>query len=299
MNQEAQHGTGALPATAARSIQATRAPTVIAPLDGSVQAIAALSTAKVLAQLERATLHLVHVGERLLPADELLQVLGLAREHVRGSVIAQADGAPAASIVRLASEWQSPLIVMCTHTNPARPASELGSVAEAVLREAPCPVVLVRPELGLGPRALRRILVPHDGRPTTAAALQPAVDLVERSGAELDILHVATADTGRSVEPGTLTAPRYLDQPQHEWPVWTREFLDRLRHLCHCPPTVQTRLFLRTGEPGAEIVRFARERESDLIVVAWRGHLEGQRAATLRAVVRDATCPALVLRMAS
>jgi transaldolase len=40
-----------------------------------------------------------------------------------------------------------------------------------------------------------------DGTPTTAAALQPAVDLVERGGAELAILHIATAETGRPVEP--------------------------------------------------------------------------------------------------
>jgi nucleotide-binding universal stress UspA family protein len=175
----------------------------------------------------------------------------------------------------------------------------LGSVASAVVRIAPCPVVLVRPELGVHPAALRRIIVPEDGTPTTAAALQPAGELAGRSGAELDVLHVAAAAAHQPAEPGTLTAPRYLDQPQHEWPVWTREFLQRLRHLCHCPSTVQTRLFLRTGEPGAEIVRFARERETDLIVVAWRGHLDGQRAATLRAVVRDAPCPTLVLRVAS
>ena len=47
------------------------------------------------------------------------------------------------------------------------------------------------------------------------------------------------------------------------------------------PSSVQTRLFLRAGEPAAEIVRFAAEQESDLIVLAWHGSLAGERAATL------------------
>ena len=299
MNREARQGTGQTRSSAAPSPQATRAPTVIVPLDGSVHAIAALPVAKVMAEVEGATLHVMHVGEPILPPDELLHTLGLLPEQLRGSVIDQAAGEPAASIVRLASEWRSALIVMCTRTNLARAEGELGSVAEAVVREAPCPVVLVRPELGLHPWALRRIVVPHDGTPTTAAAIEPAVDLTGRSGAELDILHVAAPDALHPAEPGTLTAPQYLDQPQHEWPAWTREFLARFRSLCHCPASVRTRLFLRAGAPGAEILRFARERQGDLIVLAWRGYLDAERATTLREVIRAAPCPTLILRAAA
>jgi nucleotide-binding universal stress UspA family protein len=251
----------------------------------------------VLAELEQATLHVVHVGEPILPPDQLLQTLGLTRDQLRGSVIAQAGGVPAASIVRLASEWRSLLIVMCTRTNVAGAGDRLGSVAGAVVREAPCPVVLLRPELGGGPRSLRRILVPHDGTPSTAAALQPAMDLAGRSGAELEVLHIAAPDASHPAEPGTLTVPQYLDQPQHDWPAWTREFLARTWGRCHSPPTVRSRLFLRTGEPGAEIVRFASEHQSDLIVLAWRGDLDAERATTLRAVIRNAPCPTIILRV--
>jgi nucleotide-binding universal stress UspA family protein len=186
---------------------------------------------------------------------------------------------------------------MSTRTNLDSAEGELGSVAGAVVRQAPCPVVLVRPELGLRAWSLRRIVVPHDGTPTTAAAIEPASNLAGRSGAEFDILHVAAPDTAQPAEPGTLTAPRYLDQPQHEWPAWAREFLARTRSLCHCPSVVQTRLDLRTGEPGAEIVRFATEHQGDLIVLAWRGYLDAERATTLREVIRAAPCPTLILRV--
>ena len=267
---------------------------VLVPLDGSPHATVALPVARALAELETASLRVLHVGEPLVPPRELLASLGLTPEQVRGLVVDQAMGPPAASILRLAREWHSVLIVLCTHTGPAEPRGALGRVAEQVLRDAPCPVVLVRPARGLRPWAARRIVLPHDGTPTTAGALGPTVGLAERSGADVDVLHVPTPDA--PTEPGTFTAPQYLDQPQHEWPDWAREFLERARGLCACPPSVKTRLFLRRGAPGAEILRFAQEREEDLIVLAWRGHLEPERARVIRQVLREAPCPVLVLR---
>jgi nucleotide-binding universal stress UspA family protein len=60
---------------------------------------------------------------------------------------------------------------------------------------------------------------------------------------------------------------------------------------------VQTRLYLRAGEPAGEIVRFAAEHESDLIVLAWHGSLAGERAATLKGVIRDAGCPLFIVQV--
>jgi len=54
-------------------------------------------------------------------------------------------GAPASEIIRYAREQGVDLIVMGTHgRGPVRRAF-LGSVADRVLREAPCPVLIVRP----------------------------------------------------------------------------------------------------------------------------------------------------------
>ena len=270
--------------------------TVLVPLDGSTHATVALPVARVLAELEGAARRVLHVGEPLLPSRELLGTLGLTSEDVRGLALDQATGPPAAGIVRLAREWQSVLIVLCTHTGVEEPRGGLGSVAEQVVHDAPCPVVLVRPARATRPWAVRRIVLPHDGTPTTAAAMGPAMDLARRSGAELDVLHVPTPDA--PTEPGAVSAPEYLDQPQHEWPVWAREFMERMLGLCASSASAQTRLFLRRGTPAAEILRFAREREGDLIVLAWRGHLEPERARIIRQVLREAPCPLLVLRAA-
>lgn len=271
--------------------------TIIVPLDGSVPALAALPVAKRLAEQEGATLHLVHVEGRVHSPRDVLSQIGLTPEEVHNSVLNHLTGPPAVSIVHQATEHQSILIVMCTHTGLAKPDSGLGLVAEDVLRLAPCPVVLVSPGRGMHPWILRQILLPHDGTPTMAAAILPAVDLAEYSGAELWVLHVAAPRTAPPVEPGTIRAPRYLDQPQHEWPAWTREFLGRLYALGHPPEDMTLHLSLAKGEPSQEIVRFATEHESDLIVLAWRGHLEAERAATLKAVIQAAPCPVFILRV--
>jgi hypothetical protein len=92
------------------------------------------------------------------------------------------------------------------------------------------------------------------------------------------------------------TAPYYLDQPQHEWPTWTSEFIERLA--CICPlRDLHVRLLLAHGNPGAEILRVAGEQSTDLLVLAWRGKWAGKRAETLKAIVREAPCPTMVVRI--
>jgi nucleotide-binding universal stress UspA family protein len=55
-----------------------------------------------------------------------------------------ADGDPPAEIVRIAKETPCDLIVMGTHGRTGLARLVLGSVAEEVLRKAPCPVVTVK-----------------------------------------------------------------------------------------------------------------------------------------------------------
>jgi nucleotide-binding universal stress UspA family protein len=53
---------------------------------------------------------------------------------------------------------------------------------------------------------------------------------------------------------------------------------------------------LAPGVPGEEVLRFAREHHSDLIVLAWHGAWEGEHAATLKAVLAGAASPVMVMR---
>lgn len=268
-------------------------PTIIVPLDGTDHARVALPVARELAALMGAVLHVVHIAERPAPPRDRLRELGLDPARIGHTVLDERRGSPGAGVLDVARELGSSMVVICPYTGLERPARLLGHVADEVLRRAECPVVLVDPRRGTAPWHLRRVLLPHDGTPTSAAAFVPAADLALRAGARVDVLHVATP--GEPVEQGTMTAPRYVDHPEHEWPQWAAEFLARLR--ARSPGPADLHLYLTRGEPGPAILRFAAEHDVDLVVLASRGTLEPARAATTKAVIRDAPCPVMVVHV--
>jgi len=269
-------------------------PTVILPLDGSSLATMAFPVAKALADLEGGTLHVVHAAERLVAPRELAGQLGLSPGHLAEVVIDELAGDPAEAIISLVRETAEPRLVMVAYARTLAAGHELGPVTERVLGEVDCPVVLVRPQHDVEGWELGRMLLPHDGAPHTAEGFAPAARLAERAEAEVYVLHVATLSG--TPEPGTLPVPPYVDQPQHEWPEWTREFLDRMEVFTGLSPELEPRLFLSKGAPGAEILRYADERHIDLIALSWHGSLASEHAATLKEVILSAPCPVLFLR---
>ncbi len=271
----------------------TASNTILVPLDGSVAATAAIPVARGFAQLLHATVAALHVSDDALAPAALIERMKLS--DLRGLVVERRPGSAAAVIAQEAAERQAAMIVMCPQILTDLRPRAFGSVAEAVLRSVRCPVVLVPPGRGQKLWALRRLLVPHDGTPTSAAAMRPATDFAVMAAAELVVLHVATSETARLIEPGTLVFPRYVDQPHHEWPAWGREFLDRLRAIGGARDGVEIRLAVAHGDAGSAIVDFAQQ--SDLIVLGWRGALEAQRARTVRCVIRDTMCPVIMFRL--
>lgn len=270
--------------------------TVLVPLDGSTHATAAIPVARGFAELLHATIAVLHVSDDALVSATLVERMKLSSEDVQGLLVEQRPGVAATVIAQEAAERHAAMIVMCPQIRTDLPARALGSVAAAVLRIAPCPVVLVPPARGRRKRwTLHRMLVPHDGTPTSAATMGPATDFAALAAAELVVLHVATAGTERPREPGTLVSPRYVDQPQHEWSAWAKEFLDRLRAVGGARGGIDVRLAVAQGDAGSAIIDFARQ--SDLVVLGWRGVLEPDRARTMRRVIRDTTCPVIVFRL--
>lgn len=269
--------------------------TVLVPLDGSAHATAAVPVARGFAKLLHATVAVLHVSDDALTPAALVERMKLSPEDLHGFIVEGRPGAAAAVIVQEAIDRHAAMIVMCPRIRTDLESRALGSVAAAVLRTSSCPVVLVPPTRGRKSWALHRLLVPHDGTPTSAAAMGPATDLASMAAAELIVLHVATPGVERPVEAGTLVSPRYVDQPQHEWPAWGREFLDRLCAIGGAKGGIEIRLAVARGDAGAAIVDFAQQ--SDLIVVGWRGALEPHRAQTMRRVIRDTMCPVIVYRL--
>jgi nucleotide-binding universal stress UspA family protein len=269
--------------------------TVLVPLDGSVYATAAIPVARGLAKLLHATVTALHVSDDALAPTGLVGRMKLSPEDVHGLVVEQRPGSAAAIIVQEAAQRHAAMIVMCPQIRTDLRSRALGSVAEAVLRKAHCPVVLVPSVRGRKDWALHQLLVPHDGTPTSAAAMRPATDLASLAAAELVVLHVATPEAERPSEPGASVFPRYVDHAHHEWPAWGQEFLDRLRAFGGGRNGVEMRLAVAQGDAGVAIVDFTRQ--SDLIVLGWRGALEPGRARTMRCVIRHSTCPVIVFRL--
>ncbi len=268
-------------------------PIILVPLDGTKPALAALPVAVVLGETERAALHILHVGEHELVSEESRSRIGRETPLLGGFTINARVGVPALEILRAAEEIKPRLIVMCKHSGAER-GKMLGRTAMRVLHDAPCPVVLVPPERGATPWHLHHVLVPHDGTPSTSGALRPAAELTEHARAELLVVHVADIRAAPA-EPGSLTAPRYVDQPQHEWPAWAGEFVNRLA--CGCPlGSLHVRIFLAHGNAAAEILRLSEKQSADLIVLAWRGIWEIPRAVILKDILREAHCPIMVVR---
>lgn len=138
---------------------------ILCPVDYSVCSNEALKQAVSLAQREKAKLYLMHVVDIRMygheaplsfemprPTEETLKkveedlaknILKEAREKIEVETIVTM-GIPAVEIVNTAKEKGVDLIVMGTHGRTGIAHVVIGSVAENVVRKAPCPVLTVK-----------------------------------------------------------------------------------------------------------------------------------------------------------
>lgn len=111
--------------------------------------------------------------------------------NVPGSVksrVVVAEGSPATAISALATAEQAGFITLGTHGRGGLQRLMMGSVAEAVIREAAVPVLTLTAAFQAS--SIRRILCPVNDSAVAAAAAGRAAELAESLGAELTLLHV-------------------------------------------------------------------------------------------------------------
>jgi nucleotide-binding universal stress UspA family protein len=189
------------------------------------------------------------------------------------------------------------LLVMGSHGRSGFKRLLLGSVAERVIRHAPCPTMIVPahahdvvPER---PVRYRTILCPVDFSEHSSRAVEYAVTLAEEADAELRLLHVLPPLAGELSE---------LESSFEDLRLQIEG--DRLRRLGELVPadaaaycTVHTAL--RQGAVHREIIAAAAEHPADLIVMGaqGRGALDAAIFGSNTArVARAACCPVLVVR---
>jgi nucleotide-binding universal stress UspA family protein len=154
---------------------------ILLPTDFSEQSVAAFHLASALARDHQACITVLHVRETPVvpfaefgavppldvpPRTELLEKLAHFEPADRSINVEYfvADGVPAEEIVRTATDRGCDLIVMGTHGRTGLGRLLMGSVAEEVMRKAPCPVLTLKHPLA----AAEREAAPSQGEPALA-----------------------------------------------------------------------------------------------------------------------------------
>jgi nucleotide-binding universal stress UspA family protein len=140
---------------------------VVVATDFSEASAAALNYGRELARISGGTLHLLHVVDDvvarytleavvLVPVNLQTEVENVARRRLEGllgdddrrelgaKAVLRTSSATAEEIVEYAREVNADVIVIGTHGRGTLSRLLLGSVAERVVRLAPCPVLTVR-----------------------------------------------------------------------------------------------------------------------------------------------------------
>jgi nucleotide-binding universal stress UspA family protein len=263
---------------------------VIVSLSGAEAPLEAIEAGREIARALRAPLHGVCVWPTPITPCEVARLLRIDPAALSGMVLDVDVGDPIERL-HVALRSQPSSFVVLVAERDGRDPSGLGELSARALARTKASAVVLRPGAPLG--RVRRILVPIDGTPSMAAALCPAGELARALGAALDVVMITDAGAPPPEEPGAMQPPRYVDQPQHEWPAFSTEIRQRL--LCaiaRWPTTPKPRLLLGSGPPAAEILRFARALDPDLIALVW----DDETAGVLREVARGTDRPLLVLR---
>jgi nucleotide-binding universal stress UspA family protein len=290
---------------------------ILCPTDFSEYAQRALHMALPIAKWYEASLTALHVVPAAIPVEGMFPYaqVPLRHEGVSAQVVKELeeftaparaagittetfvrDGPVPATILDLAHALPADLLVMGSHGQGGLERLVLGSVTESVLRKAPCPVLTApREERAFsGPAPFKRILYATDFSPAADHALGYALSLAEEAQGALILVHVmdgpslAATASGLPINPSRVTADL------------AREAQRRLKEAV--PPAA--RLWCEVeervayGRPADEIIRVAREREAQVIVMGVHGRnaldlmLFG---STSHHVIRKAPCPVLTI----
>lgn len=268
---------------------------ILAPLDGSQLAEAALPAVVYLAQTLGASVTLFHGIEYKAPTtvhgDRHLTTPDAARAYlrevaartfgpatpVRQHVHASQSTDVAQTIVAHTEELQADLIVMCTHGQGDLRTRLFGSMVEKVIALGNTPVLLINPETAPTSFHCQQILAPLDGEPDHEQGLPVAVALAQGCQAPLHLVMVIPtpdtlppyqAATGRLL-PGATAALLQLSQEGALAYLHTKQ-----RALADTGLMVTTAV--GRGDPVAAIIAAAQHVHADLIVLGTHGktHLD-------------------------
>jgi nucleotide-binding universal stress UspA family protein len=282
---------------------------ILCPVDRFGRASAALAHAVALASQHHARLRVLRVFEppptHAAPASvqaDLLNELGELIEPFRGrGIVIDARlraGRPDEEILGEADSFPAELLVMGTHSRAGPEPDVLRSVAETVVRKASCPVLIVPAEVP--PAAVapyRTILCATDFSAAAARAVDYGFSMIDAPGCSLILVHVIGGSRARE------TGPRAGAAQEDARPRRDQEAAATERLTALLPPAARMRCRFDTavafGTPASEIVRLARDRTADVIVMGVYGTGSPEPptiGSTTHQVICEASCPVLTVR---
>jgi nucleotide-binding universal stress UspA family protein len=305
---------------------------LLVPLDGSTFAEHALPLALTIARRAGASLHLVHVHTSLAVVhpealgyydqalethlkikeraylDETVQRLrGISSVSVTSTLL---EGDIGTTLEATASSTDADLVVMTTHGRGPLQRFWLGSVADALVRDLPMPLLLLRPEEGTvdlsHERVLQHFLLPLDGTALAEQMLKHAVDLGSLMDADYTLLRVVPPAhpihlqlMGHSFGEKVQSVQDQLDADQERQRMEAQDYLDRVAERLRAESLrVQTRVVVEL-HPAQAILEQAGTAGIDLVALEThgrRGLARLVRGSVADKVLRGAAMPMLVHR---
>jgi len=279
---------------------------ILVGTDFSEPARHALNLAIAISQIFGSELFIVHAvspfiygdGQNAMPVEMITAQLEAAKEEMTNLIASDprltglkvnttvANAEAVALIEQVAKEQKVDLIVVGSHGASGVERLILGSAAEAVLRRASSPVLIVGPNCRVERHPFRSILFCTDLDVSSLRAAQYASALAEGSDGRLTLLHV--------VEGGPATPGARSDLAE-----------SHLQHqLCSLLPAgadvfCKPKTRIEHGSPSQVITGVAESEAASLIVVGLRNRsplADHSPWSTLSRVIRDAQCGVLAVR---
>ena len=229
-----------------------------------------------------------HIHHQMHNSQQKAESRGLTVNSVINRGVNAAD-----VILEYLEEHPSELVIMGTHGRTGLKHLLLGSVAEKVVRLSPIPVMTIH--RSLQKFQISKILTPIDFSIYSKTAADDAIMLASQLGASLQFIHVIQHDIHPSFYAAGIDSIFQIDKGLKKRVIINlKEFLsDQL------PPDLQAEYAVREGKAHKEIVDYAKDAKTDLIVIATHG-LTGLDyillGSTAEKVVRSANCPVLTVK---
>ena len=205
------------------------------------------------------------------------------------------EGDVAGNIVDLAVEEEVDLIVMTTHGYSGFTRWMLGSITERVLRNAPCPVLVVRCA-----DTLNRVVIPLDGSRLAEQALEPGLEVARQLGGRVTLLRVDDGSGLSTVDRGMLDIAHHGLSQQID-PETGGDAVHYLENVAqrYRTPSLEIDTAVVTGSPAQGILEYVEANQVDLIVMATHGRTGIRRwvyGSVTEKCLHNTACAMLIVR---